>query len=197
MLRIIVEYYPLNTDVGFLRIKQDYISTTPWLIAFYIHVFSSIFVLLAGFTQFSKIFRSRFARVHRWMGRAYVLNILLITGPAGLLMAFYANGGFSSRTAFTVLSCLWWYFTYTAWWSVLHKDYVGHQQFMLRSYALTLSAITLRVWKMELATYFDIAPMDLYRIVAWLGFVPNLLISELMIRKSWGVVAPRKAKTEV
>lgn len=194
MFKIIVEYYPINTDVGFLRIKQDYIHITPWLTAFYIHVFSSLFVLMAGLTQFSSTIRSRFGRAHRWLGRAYVINILLITGPAGLFMSFYANGGISSRTAFTVLSCLWWYVTYTAWWSVLHKDFVGHQHFMLRSFALTLSAVTLRLWKMGLASYFDIPPMDLYRIVAWLGFVPNILIAELMIRKGWGVVVSRQVK---
>lgn len=56
-------------------------------------------------------------------------------------------------------------------------------EFMIRSYALTLSAITLRAWKMGLANFTDIAPMDRYRIVAWLGFVLNLLLAEYVIRK--------------
>ena len=56
-------------------------------------------------------------------------------------------------------------------------------EFMIRSYALTLSAITLRAWKMGLANFTDITPMDRYRMVAWLGFVLNLLLAEYVIRK--------------
>ncbi|MFZ4059203.1 MAG: hypothetical protein ACOYKE_13760, partial [Ferruginibacter sp.] len=53
MLRLIVEYLPLKTDIAFLQLKQAYIHIDIWLVAFFIHVFSSLFVLFAGFTQFS------------------------------------------------------------------------------------------------------------------------------------------------
>src|SRR5882724_3116447 len=51
MLRIIVDYSVFKDNVGFLRFKQDYLDIPWWKTAFYIHVFSSIFALLAGFTQ--------------------------------------------------------------------------------------------------------------------------------------------------
>lgn len=63
---------------------------------------------------------------------------------------------------------------------------------MMRSYALTLSAITLRAWKYAVVFLFEPRPMDLYRVVAWLGFVPNVLLVEWLIyrrkRKSRPVV---------
>ena len=176
MWQIIAPYITLNTDVAFLQIKQDYINNRPWLIAFYIHVFSSIFALAAGCTQFSNTIRQ--GPLHRWIGRSYVFNILLITGPSSLLMAFYANGGLTSRVAFLILSILWWGYTYLAYRSALNSDFIAHRRWMLRSFALTLSAITLRLWKMALAHYFEWPPMDIYRLVAWLGFVPNLLAIE-------------------
>lgn len=185
MLRIILQYYPINTDVGFLQIKQDYIENTPWLIAFFIHVFSSLFALLAGFTQFSKTIRIKHKNIHRTVGMLYVLNVLLITGPAGLIMSFYANGGLSSRIAFVLLSSLWWWFTWQAWLAIRHKNVGRHQAFMLRSYALTLSAITLRCWKMLIANTLHLPPMEIYQIVAWLGFVPNLIMAEVWIRQVW------------
>jgi hypothetical protein len=52
---------------------------------------------------------------------------------------------------------------------------------MIRSFALTLSAITLRIWKVIFATTTDIPPMDRYRIIAWLGWVLNLMIAEYII----------------
>jgi hypothetical protein len=55
---------------------------------------------------------------------------------------------------------------------------------MIRSYALTFSAITLRTWKLILSNIFSIDLAELYVIDAWLGFVPNLLLAEIIIRKN-------------
>jgi hypothetical protein len=91
MAKISMAYMPYHTDVGFLRIKQQYIHIDWWRIAFFIHVYSSLFVLFAGFSQFNKQLLKLRPALHRKLGYAYVLNILLITGPASLLMGFYAN----------------------------------------------------------------------------------------------------------
>lgn len=183
MLEIILRYVSFDTNAGFLQIKQDYITNTVWLTAFYVHVFSSLFALLAGFTQFSKGIRRNYPPLHRFAGRIYVVDILLITGPAGLVMSFYANGGAGSQLAFFTLSVLWWYFTWQAWRAAVARDFSKHRAYMLRSFALTLSAITLRIWKMGMAHYFELPPMDIYRIVAWLGFVPNLMLVEMYLHR--------------
>lgn len=194
MLRILFLYIPVKDDVAFLQIKQRFIHITPWRIAFFTHVFTSILALLAGFTQFSKSFLRRYPRWHRRLGYVYVINILVVTGPAALLMSFYANGGISSQVAFTLLSILWLSFTGLALYKAIKKDFVGHRHFMIRSYALTLSAITLRIWKILLANYTHLDPMDRYRIIAWLGWVINLLVAEWVIRRSgfWNKVKIKK-----
>jgi uncharacterized membrane protein len=192
MARITVNYFPARTDVGFLRIKQQYIDIYHWQIAFFIHVYTSIWVLLAGFTQFStKLLRTR-PQLHRNLGYVYVVNVLLVTGPAGLLMGFYANGGTGSRIAFILLASLWIYFTAMAWYQARKGDFKRHRQFMIRSYALTLSAITLRAWKYGITNAIEVRPMDVYRIVAWLGFVPNLLVAEWIIWRSRLKLFPSK-----
>ena len=181
MLRIIFLYIPAQTDVAFLQLKQEYIHITEWRIAFFVHVYSSLLALLAGFTQFSKKLLKQRPKLHRALGYTYVINVLLITGPAGLLMSFYANGGISSRIAFVLLSSLWISTTAIALYKAIKKDFRAHRFFMIRSYALTLSAITLRIWKVLLANYTELPPMDRYRIIAWLGWTLNLLVAELII----------------
>jgi hypothetical protein len=181
MLRLIVEYLPLKTDIAFLQLKQAYIHIDIWLVAFFIHVFSSLFVLFAGFTQFSSALLKYKPLLHRRLGYAYVLNVLFITGPAGLIMSFYANGGIPSRIAFVLLSVLWMGFTAAAVYYAFKKKFLVHQMFMIRSYALTLSALTLRAWKVLLADFTDIRPMDRYRLIAWLGWGLNLIIAEVII----------------
>lgn len=181
MLRIIFLYIPVQNDVAFLQLKQSYIHITEWRIAFFIHVFSSMLALLAGFTQFSNRLLKHKPKLHRAIGYSYVVNILMVTGPAGLLMSFYANGGITSRVAFVMLSVLWIGFTAIALYKAIRKDFHAHRVFMIYSYALTLSAITLRIWKVLLANFTDIPPMDRYRIIAWLGWTLNLIVAEICI----------------
>ncbi len=187
MAVITVAYMPYNTDVGFLRIKQQYIDIDQWRIAFFIHVYASIWVLMAGFTQFSKRLQRNKPRLHRSLGYVYVLNILLVTGPAGLLMGFYANGGLSSRIAFVLLAVLWIYFTAMAIVKARQGEYTAHRNFMIRSYALTLSALTLRAWKYAITNTVELPPMDVYRVVAWVGWGLNLLIAEWIISRKMNI----------
>ncbi len=183
LLRITLAYFPIRTDVAFLKIKQQYLPITHWKIAFFIHVFSSMFVLLSGFFQFWTFLLKRYPRFHRTMGYIYVLAILFITGPASFIMALYANGGLISRFAFGILAILWIYFTTRAWICATKKRFVEHKAFMIRSFALTLSAVTLRAWKYVIVYFFHPAPMDVYRIVAWLGWTLNLAVAEYIIYK--------------
>jgi hypothetical protein len=183
MLRIIWLYIPLKTDVAFLQLKQDYIAITHWRIAFFVHVFTSVVVLLAGFTQFSKYILRNYKKLHRTLGYVYVINILMVTGPASLLMGFYANGGTTSIIGFVLLAVLWILFTAMALYFTIKKDFVQHRNFMIRSFALTLSAISLRLWKVFFAYFTDIPPMDRYRIIAWLGWGLNLILAEIIIYK--------------
>jgi hypothetical protein len=184
MARITVAYLPYHTDVGFLRIKQQYIDIDHWRIAFFIHVYASIWVLFAGFTQFSRSLQRNNKSLHRAMGYIYVVDVLLITGPAGLIMGFYANGGTLSRIAFVTLAILWIFFTAMALIKAKQKDFKAHRVYMIRSYALTLSALTLRAWKYGITNTMSVPPMDVYRIVAWLGWVGNLLFAEWLIQRT-------------
>lgn len=183
MIRITYPYIGLETDVAFLRIKQWVIQNDIWRTAFFIHVFTSIFLLIAGFTQFYNPLKSRFNKLHKATGKVYVIIILFLSGPAGLIMSLYANGGLLSQTAFITLSVLWIFFTAKAYLAIRKRDFVSHGNFMIRSYALTLSALTLRAWKYLLVWFIHPHPMDAYMLVAWLGWVPNLLLAEWLIRK--------------
>lgn len=184
MLKITLQYWPIQTDVAFLSIKQDYIHLLHYRIAFFIHVFSAIFVLLAGYTQFSNTIRVKYPNTHRKLGWLYVIVTLLFAGPSGLIIGIYANGGLSSQIAFCLLAFLWILFTAIALVKIIKKQVSSHKAWMIRSFALALSAITLRAWKYLLVALFHPKPMDVYQIVAWLGWTLNLVIAEIIILKS-------------
>lgn len=184
MLKITLQYVPINTDVAFLRIKQDFIHLQYYKIAFFVHVFSAIISLLAGYTQFSKKIRTNYPKIHRRLGWIYILSVLLFAAPSGFIIGIFANGGISSQIAFCLLSTLWILFTVKALLTAKKKQFSEHRKWMIRSFALTLSAITLRAWKVSLVYFFHPKPMDIYQVVAWLGWVLNLIIAEIIIFKS-------------
>lgn len=181
MILISLQYVPIRFDVAFLRLKQEAMAYSYYQYAFFSHVYTSIFILIAGITQFSETIRSRFPIVHRSLGKLYILLILCIASPSGLIMAFHANGGIFSKISFSIQAVLWFVFTYKAYKYIKARDWVSHQHFMLRSYALTLSAISLRLFKWGIVSFFEWAPMDTYKIVSWLGWLVNLLLVEIYI----------------
>jgi hypothetical protein len=183
MLRMIVGYASFNLHYQFLSQKQEYIPIKIWLYAFYTHVFTSLFTLIAGFTQFSTYISAHHKKIHKTMGRLYVYAVLCINFPAGAIMAIYASGLLPSKIAFLILDGLWFWFTYKAFVTAKQKNFKAHKQYMIRSYALTFSAITLRTWRIILSSLIVISPLHLYMIDAWMGFVPNLLMAEWIIRR--------------
>lgn len=183
MLKITLEYVPLDPNVSFLMIKQTEVQDRPeYLWFFYTHVYTSIFVLLAGFLAIlRKDFRLK--NFHINAGKIYIFLILLFAAPSGIYMGIFANGGFLSKISFVILGSLWWFSTFTAYQLARQKKFKEHKQWMWRSFALTISALTLRIWKVIIVYLFHPNPMDVYQIIAWLGWIPNILLIEYLITK--------------
>ncbi|MDM1553914.1 MULTISPECIES: DUF2306 domain-containing protein [Chryseobacterium] len=183
MLKITLEYIPLAPNISFLMIKQTEVEQRPeYLYFFYTHVYTSIFVLLSGFLA---IIRKDFGlkNFHRNTGKVYIFLILLLAAPSGIYMGFFANGGLLSKISFVVLGFLWWFSTFKAYQLARQKKFKEHKQWMWRNFAFTLSAITLRMWKVIIVYLFHPNPMDVYQIIAWLGWIPNIVIIEYLITK--------------
>lgn len=181
MLVTLLQYTRLDDHAGFLQFKQDWLNDRVWKAAFYIHVFTCFLCLFAGLTQFSTYLQRRQKKTHRLLGKIYVFNILLINVPVGMILAVNANGGLVSKVAFSLLGILWCYFTAMAWVYARRKQFIQHRHFMIRSYALTLSALTLRLWKPVLLSLTSLDTYTIYQVDAWLGFGLNLLIAEWII----------------
>lgn len=183
MLKITLEYIPLKADVSFLMIKQTEVTERPeYLYFFYTHVYTSIFVLLSGFLA---ILRKNLGikNFHRNAGKIYIFLILILAAPSGIYMGIFANGGLPSKISFVFLGGLWWFSTFKAYRLARQKKFKAHKQWMWRSFAFTVSAITLRLWKVIIVSIFHPDPMDVYQVIAWLGWIPNILLVEYLIAK--------------
>lgn len=185
MLQLTIPYFSFKYDVDFLLTKQHILHVKWWRYAFYIHIALSIPILLFGAFQFLTNTKYYRPKMHRNLGKVYVFLVLGFSAPSAFIMAIYANGGFWSKTSFLLTAFFWWYFTFKAFTKVKQSKFDSHKNYMIRSYALTLSALTLRLYVLILPFFLHLHAKEMYTLVAWLSWVPNLLIAEIIIRKNW------------
>ncbi|NIB38438.1 DUF2306 domain-containing protein [Pseudomaricurvus alkylphenolicus] len=157
--------------------------------AVYIHIFSSVLALAIGPLQFSKSFRGRFTRLHRWLGRIYLGAGIAIGGLSGLFLAQYASQGVFAQLGFSALSVLWLYTGFRAFRAIKLGSVSEHREWMYRNFALTFAAVTLRVYTtLSIGTGLDFSVA--YPIIAWLCWVPNYLLAEWFIYAKTGSRRP-------
>jgi uncharacterized membrane protein len=145
--------------------------------AIYAHVFSAFVALLLGPFQFSTRLRTRRPQLHRWLGRLYLGIGVLVGGISGLYIAFHAYGGIVAKTGFACLALAWLYTGFRAYTAIRARRIAEHRSWMVRNFALTFAAVTLRIW-VPLSFVAGIPFHLAYPVIAWLCWVPNLLIAE-------------------
>ncbi|EPZ0458593.1 DUF2306 domain-containing protein [Bacillus sp. CD3-5] len=183
---IVVQYFIMDGfQTGLVKVKLMFGSKLSafWYMMLFIHITTSIVALVIGPFTLSTKFRERNINRHRIAGRIYMVGILL-GGVSGLYLSFYATGGLVAKLGFGLLSVLWLTSAYEALHRVKNKKIKEHRNWMIRNYALTFAAVTLRIWLPLFIVLFGIEHFELsYAIIAWLAWVPNLIVAELFIRK--------------
>ncbi len=181
MFQITKPYSSWEWDIDFLQTKSFIIHLNYYRYSFYAHIFSSLIVLFSGAFLFSNYILKNWSVIHRCFGKLYVVLVLFISAPSGLVMAFHANGGWVAKSSFLILTPLWWWFTYKGYQTVRQKNFKAHRVWMMRSYALTLSAISLRLLQFIFGQFFYMEADEQYILVSWTSWVFNLLIVEALI----------------
>jgi hypothetical protein len=182
MVTKVLPYMTFERAINFLGTKTDAVLDRSYFMwAFYVHITSSIAVMGGGIVQFFPFLLRGYPQVHRFIGKIYIGSILLMAAPSGLILAAFANGGLPSKVGFTLQCLVWWWITFVAWQEVMKKRYLKHSEMMLRSYAVTLAAMSLRVESYVMYYLFETKPIETYLTVTWLSWVGNLLIAEILI----------------
>lgn len=179
LLAVLVGIYAAALFVPSLRppFVQNLFANSPSAIA--VHLAGGVLAIVIGPFQLSSWLRKRYLTAHRWFGRAYVIAVSA-GGVAGLILASQSYGGLVTHFGFGLMAACWLGCTWSAYWHVRAGDIAAHRAWMMRSYALTLAAVTLRIYlpsSMLLGIDFDAA----YPAISWLCWVPNLLVVEWFI----------------
>ena len=150
----------------------------PWLP---VHAAVASTALLLAPLQFITALRNRFPRLHRITGRIYVVACIA-GGITGLPWAWGATAGPIATAGFGILAILWLWTTIMAWRLAVARRITEHRRWMIRSVSLTAAGIMLRVY-LGVILMLPIEFVDGYRVIAFLCWVPNILLAELYLRR--------------
>ena len=150
----------------------------PWLV---VHVAGAATALLVGPLQLLAGLRARRPMLHRVLGRVYVAGCFG-GGLAGLVLATGASTGPVTTVGLGGLGLAWIGATALAFAAALQRRLVAHRAWMIRSFALTFSAVTLRLY-LQLLFVLPVRFDDGYRAISFLCWVPNLMVAELWLRR--------------
>jgi len=150
----------------------------PWL---FVHVAGAVTALVLGSLQFLPALRRGAGPPHRWVGRVYVAGCL-VGGAAGLILAPGSHAGPIASAGFGSLGAIWIGVTLMGWRAAMQGRFTEHRRWMIRSWALTLAAVTLRLY-LPTVMVLDLPFLPWYRAISFLAWVPNLVVAELWLRR--------------
>ncbi len=182
MLTKTLPYYSFEKGIHFLTTKSDETNDNGWFrLGFYVHITTSLVVLVLGLLQWLPVVARRGPRLHRWLGYGYVGGILGLAAPSGLILARFANGGLVAQVGFTLQCVVWWLSTWLAYRAARRRQWPRHVEWQVRSYAVTLAALALRGESYVMYYAFGTKPIETYLTVTWLSWVGNLLVAEWLL----------------
>jgi len=151
-------------------------------LAFVLHVFAAPVALATGLFQFLPNLRSRRPNIHRWCGRLYGVAVVT-AGVAGLVLALGLFDRPVAGAGFLILAVLWLGTTARAVQLAIKGRIREHQRWMIRSWALTLAAVTLRIYLPFFMGFGQMEYAEASNYVAWACWLPNLIVAEIYLRR--------------
>lgn len=150
----------------------------------FIHTAGGATASLIGPFQFLDRFRRHSPRSHRWLGRVY----LIVVGLSGLGGIYLSPGSLAANTfgvAFIALALAWLYTGWNAYATIRRGDVAAHRRWMIRNFALTYAAVTLRI-EMPIYMIMGMDEILALNVSGWSCWVPNLIFVEWWIRRRDG-----------
>lgn len=173
-------YFSFSGDFSFIQERGILFKNGLYHACFYIHIFAGAVCILTALIQFSRYILKKSKAIHRWSGRLYVFVVLFLGAPTGLYMAFFAKGSFWERVLFMFMAIFWFITTYYGLSTILKKNVLAHKIWMVRSYAMAMTAVTFRIY--HIVFYMlDWGHLENYELSLWISVVGNMLFAEYII----------------
>ena len=183
VLAVVVALYGISFPIMLPAMQDDfhqrYLDMSQLLV--FMHVVGAGVALMISPIQFMIYRKNR--TLHRYLGRVYFFAVI-VGSIGGYYMAWHAFGGIVSTVGLGILTSLWWSFTLLAVNYARKGNIAAHRQWMIRSFALTYAAVTLRLMSPFLAMVLD--DVTTSQTAYWLSWSLNLVVAQWWINSRIG-----------
>ena len=158
----------------------------------FIHRIGGSIYFIIGLVQFSTAFRMRHPKVHRLLGKTFLILSLLVGGSGILFSIVKPFSGFMETIPTVLFGGLFLYFGFKAYKTAKDKRFVEHREWMIRNFSLGLGIATIRLYALPLIQFSTLDIRDILVLTFWLGWSTNMVIAEWWIRDTRTKVMPGK-----
>jgi hypothetical protein len=192
MIPFMLPYLTLDPAKSRVAITSDTIQY-PLLVT---HIIFAFIALITGFLQFIERIRIQNPKTHRFLGRAYVISVF-ISGLLALVVVFYIEN-FTKSLAFLTLTIVWLVTCWNGYRSAVKRRFKEHRIWMIRSFGVTLVAVSARLLvPLLLLSYYILSGFtipggrermveEVLNVNIWVGLLLNFIIVEWIIIKKAG-----------
>ena len=175
-----IPYFSFSRDFSFIEERSFLFQNGLYNSSFYIHIAAGALCIGTALIQFSRYILKKSKAIHRISGRIYVAVVLFLGAPTGLYMSFFAKGSIWERSLFMFMAAFWFITTLYGLTTILKKNVVAHQVWMIRSYAMAMTAVTFRIYHI-IFYLLEWDHLENYELSLWISVIGNMLIAEYLI----------------
>lgn len=150
---------------------------------FLLHITGGMVAILIGPFQFSRRIRQRYLKLHRILGRAYLIGILVAALASIRLATTVATAeGLAWASALFALAVAWLTTAGMAFYAIRKRQIAVHKEWMVRSYVVTSAFVTFRLFN-DFGPTSHIQPAyDRSVTILWVCWVLPLLAAEVILQ---------------
>ena len=188
--RYVFHYYLHYNELAFtdpIRGAANYWVMRGWLL---MHISGGMLAVVTGPFQFWTGFRTRFARVHRFMGYCFLTGVGI--GVIGAFrLAFDTTFGWPAAAWMIALATAWFTTTSMAFYAILKRKIAVHKEWMVRAYVVTFAFVTFRLLNDYL--FSNVQPAEgRANMIGWACWSIPLLFTEVILQlRRMGSPGPR------
>ena len=177
----IVSLRYLLPHVPFPVRNSNFALRRPWLVT---HVVTASIALLVGPWQFLEGLRTKRKQLHRRIGWTYMIAVL-IGWISSIPVALHAPSGILAQAGYLALGAAWITTSALGLFTAINRQFEQHRRWMTRSYALSCSAITLRLI-LPISLISGISFKHAEPLSVWAAWLLNLCIAQYLLKSSTG-----------
>lgn len=152
----------------------------PWL---FIHVVAGLLGTLIGWYQFIPNLRNKYWKIHRVVGRIYLISIS-IAALTAVYLAYTSPGvDLMGKFSFAIIPFVWIGTITFGYLAIRKRKVVQHQEWMLRSYVVTFFfTIFVIITKYLPYESLGVTFEQSVAVITWFSWAVPLFITELIIQ---------------